>query len=65
MGYIRVPHFDFPRGIHLDFLLSPVSTPDTVIDSLSVLWELKLEASRTKNLVKSRSDAPLPSRSQP
>jgi hypothetical protein len=47
-GYIRVPHFDFPRGNHLDFLLSPVSTPDTVIDNLRVLWELKQEATQTR-----------------
>jgi FkbM family methyltransferase len=45
MGYIRVPHFDFGRGNVTDFLLSPVSTPDPVIDDLSVLWELKQQAS--------------------
>ena len=40
-GYIRVPNFDFSRGSVTDFLLSPVSTPDTVIDDVSVLWELQ------------------------
>jgi FkbM family methyltransferase len=44
-GYIRVPHFDFARGDFTDFLLSPVSTPDTVINDLSVLWELNQPAS--------------------
>jgi len=44
-GYIRVPHFDFARGDFTDFLLSPVSTPDTVINDLGVLWELKQQKS--------------------
>jgi FkbM family methyltransferase len=44
-GYVRVPHFNFSRGSFTDFLLSPVSTPDTVIDDLSVLWDLKQQAS--------------------
>jgi FkbM family methyltransferase len=44
-GYVRVPHFDFSRGSFTDFLLSPVSTSDVVIDNLSVLWELKRQAS--------------------
>ena len=40
-GYIRVQHFDFARGDFTDFLLSPVSTPDAVIDNLGILWELR------------------------
>jgi len=41
MGHIRVSNFDFARVSSTDFLLSPVSTPDAVIDDLSVLWERK------------------------
>jgi hypothetical protein len=44
-GYVRVPHFDVSRGSFTDFLLSPVSTADTVIDDLSVLWSLKQRGS--------------------
>ena len=44
-GYIRVSHFDFDRGNLTDFLLSPVSTPDTVIDNLGVLWKLTQQRS--------------------
>ncbi len=40
-GYIRVPRFDFNRGNWTDFLLSPVSTPDAVLDDLGALVELK------------------------
>jgi len=40
-GYIKVPRFDFERGNFTDFLLSPVSTPDIVLDKLDVLWDLK------------------------
>lgn len=40
-GYIRVPRFDFGRGNFTEFLLSPVTTPDTVLDKLDVLWDLK------------------------
>lgn len=40
-GYIRVPRFDFSRGNFTDFLLSPVSTSDIVLDNLDVLWDLK------------------------
>ena len=40
-GYVRVPRFDFGRGNFTDFLLSPVSTPDIVLDKLDVLWDLK------------------------
>jgi FkbM family methyltransferase len=47
MGYIRVPHFDFSRGTITDFLLSPVSTPDTVIVDLAVLWDLKRQLNAT------------------
>lgn len=48
-GYIRVPDFDFQRGQLTDFLLSPVSTPDIVVGDLSVLVELKQEATRARN----------------
>ena len=41
LGYIRVCRFDFTRGHYTDFLLSPVSTPDIVLDSLDVLWNLR------------------------
>jgi FkbM family methyltransferase len=41
VGYIKVPRFDFGRGNFTDFLLSPVSTPDVVLDNLEVLWDLK------------------------
>jgi FkbM family methyltransferase len=41
LGYIRVPGFDFTRVQFTDFLLSPVSTPDAVLDDLNVLWDLK------------------------
>jgi FkbM family methyltransferase len=44
-GYIRVQHFDFARGDFTDFLLSPVSTPDAVIDNPGMLWELKQQES--------------------
>ena len=40
-GYVRVPRFDFGRGNFTDFLLSPVSTTDIVLDKLDVLWDLK------------------------
>jgi FkbM family methyltransferase len=40
-GHIKVPKFDFARGNFTDFLLSPVSTPDVVLDDLNVLWELR------------------------
>lgn len=40
-GYIRVPGFDCSRSHFTDFLLSPVSTPDVVVDNLDVLWGLK------------------------
>ncbi len=53
MGHIRVSRFDFDRGKCNDFLLSPVSTPDTVIDDLSTLWNLKqqLNAVSAKKVV--------------
>ena len=44
-GYVRVSSFDFDRGAFTDFLLSPVSTPDTVIADLGTLWALKRPAS--------------------
>ena len=43
-GYIKVPRFDFGRGNFTDFLLSPVCTPDIVLDKLDVLWDLKHRA---------------------
>ncbi len=41
LGYIRVPRFDFNRGNWTDFLLSPVSTSEMVLDDLGALVELK------------------------
>ena len=41
LGHIKVPNFDCVRGSFTDFLLSPVSTPDVVLDNLNVLWDLK------------------------
>jgi FkbM family methyltransferase len=41
VGYVRVLRFDFSRGNLTDFLLSPVSTPDIVLDNLEPLWDLK------------------------
>jgi len=46
-GYIRVPSFDFARRKHTDFLLSPVSTHDIVLDRLGVLWDLNRTTSGT------------------
>ncbi|MGA9354021.1 MAG: FkbM family methyltransferase [Terriglobales bacterium] len=40
-GYVKVPKFDFGRGNLTDFLLSPVATPDVVLDGLDGLWESK------------------------
>lgn len=40
-GYIKVPRFDFGRDKFTDFLLSPVTTADIVLDKLDVLWDLK------------------------
>ena len=40
-GYIRVSRFDFGRSDFQNFLLSPVSTPDTVLENLEVLWDLR------------------------
>lgn len=39
-GYIKVPKFDFARRAHTDFLLSPVSTHDIVLELPTVLWDL-------------------------
>jgi FkbM family methyltransferase len=39
-GYIKVSEFDFGRR-RTDFLLSPVSTADIVLDRLDGLWDLK------------------------
>jgi FkbM family methyltransferase len=43
-GYIKVPRFDFGRSNFTDFLLSPVSTPDVVLDKLDDLWDLKKQS---------------------
>jgi FkbM family methyltransferase len=40
-GYIKVPSVDFDRSHFMDFLLSPVSTPDVVLNNLDALWDLK------------------------
>jgi FkbM family methyltransferase len=40
-GYIRVPNLDFDRRGFADFLLSPVSNADIVLNNLDVLWDLK------------------------
>jgi FkbM family methyltransferase len=40
-GYIRVSSFDFDRKDFQNFLLSPVSTPDIVLQNLEVLWDLR------------------------
>jgi len=49
VGYIKVPRFDFGRGNFTDFLLSPVSTPDVVLDNLEVLWDLKKRRTEAAN----------------
>jgi len=40
-GYIRVSRFDFVRRDFHNFLLSPVSTSETVLQNLEVLWDLR------------------------
>ena len=40
MGYIKIDHFDFDRPNLTDFVLSPVSTADTLVQDLQVLWDL-------------------------
>lgn len=40
-GYVRVAGFDSSRSHFTDFLLSPVSTSDVVVDNLDVLWDLR------------------------
>ena len=40
-GYIRVSRFDFDRSDFQNFLLSPVSTPEIVVQNLAVLWDLR------------------------
>jgi FkbM family methyltransferase len=40
-GYIKVPSLDCNRIHFTDFLLSPVSTPDTVLANLDILWDLR------------------------
>lgn len=49
VGYIRVSTFDFVRGNYTDFLLSPVSTPETVLDSLAGLVRLKFGSLNTRH----------------
>jgi FkbM family methyltransferase len=46
LGHIKVPKFDFARGSFRDFLLSPVSTPDVVLDDLNVLWDLRKRSTK-------------------
>jgi hypothetical protein len=46
VGYVRVSIFDFDRSRFMDFLLSPVSTPDAVLVNLEVLWNLRKQSSR-------------------
>jgi FkbM family methyltransferase len=41
VGYVKVPGFECSRSHFTDFLLSPVSTPDIVLDNVDILWELK------------------------
>lgn len=40
-GYIRVSRFDFDRSDFQNYLLSPVSTPDIVLQNLEVLCDLR------------------------
>ncbi len=47
-GYIKVSGFDFDRGNLTDFLLSPVATPDVVVNKLDDLWTLKKQAERAE-----------------
>jgi FkbM family methyltransferase len=42
-GYIRVSKFDFDRKDCNNFLFPPVSTQETVVDNLGVLWDLKYD----------------------
>ena len=46
-GYIKVPSVDFDRRRFTDFLLSPVSTSDVVLNNLGVLWDLKKSSGTT------------------
>jgi FkbM family methyltransferase len=39
-GYIRVSRFDFERGVS-NFLLSPVTSPDEILESPARLWDLR------------------------
>jgi FkbM family methyltransferase len=48
VGYIKVPAFDCSRAGYTDFLLSPVSTSETVLKSLDVLWDLKTSGEQDK-----------------
>jgi FkbM family methyltransferase len=47
-GYIKVPGLDFDRRYFTDFLLSPVSSPDTVLSNLDVLWDLREKSTGTQ-----------------
>jgi FkbM family methyltransferase len=42
-GYVRVSRFDFEREF-TNFLLSPVSTADEVLQDLAILWDLRQKA---------------------
>jgi FkbM family methyltransferase len=46
LGHIKVSKVDFARGSFKDFLLSPVSTPDIVLDNLNALWDLRNSSAR-------------------
>jgi FkbM family methyltransferase len=46
IGYIKVHGFECTRTHYTDFLLSPVSTSDIVLDDLGVLWDLKKQSMR-------------------
>jgi len=50
VGYIKVPSFDFTRIHFTDFLLSPVSTPDTVLVNLDILWDLRRRSNAAEKL---------------
>jgi FkbM family methyltransferase len=44
LGYMKVSGFQCTRRQFTDFLLSPVSTPDTLLENLDALWQLRKPA---------------------
>jgi FkbM family methyltransferase len=50
-GYVKVSRFDFGRGNLTDFLLSPVTTSDVVLDKLDELWAFKKQAGGPEQIV--------------